>query len=165
MKKLLTVVLIGCLVLSLMACGAKEETLKEAVSTPEITQTAEIDLESTETEAELNTENIKEATPTEEQPEIKKDTDPYADRVYVGEYQGRTLVIKSVNSDGNPTMITVDGKEYEINENGEFVLEEGNSGCILSNEAVRDENGLITGFEIKFAFGDTYILSEDINGE
>lgn len=62
-------------------------------------------------------------------------------------------------------MITVEGKEYEINENGEFVLEEGNSGCILSGEAVRDEDGLITEFDIKFAFSDTYILSEDTSTE
>ncbi|HKM04275.1 MAG TPA: hypothetical protein VJZ04_06725 [Lachnospiraceae bacterium] len=162
MKKIIAVVLVGCMTISLMACGAKEESEEQSVTTSEVTQTAEAEAESTGENVELSTENTGEsAAPADEQPEVEENSDPYAERVYIGEYQGKTLVIKSANLDGNPTMIAVDDKEFEIDENGEFFLEEGNVGCILLGEAVRDENGLITEFEIKFAFSDHYILSED----
>lgn len=166
MKKILSVVLVGCMVLSFMACGAKEESTEEDSSAAtEITQNAENEAESTEVLTEQVEDSTEEETVTEEQSEVNEDTNPYADKVYVGTYQGRTLIIKAVNSEGNPLVITIDDEEYEVNENGEFFMEDGNSGCLLSNEAERDENGLITKLEIKFAFSDTYILGSDTNGE
>lgn len=165
MKKILSVVLVGCMVLSFMACGAKEESTEDSSAATEITQNAENEPESTEVLTEQVEDSTEEETVTEEQSEVNEDTNPYADKVYVGTYQGRTLIIKAVNSEGNPLVITIDDEEYEVNENGEFFMEEGNSGCLLSSEAERDESGLITKLDIKFAFGDTYILSNETSGE
>ena len=71
MKKILSVVLVGCMVLSFMACGAKEESTEDSSAATEITQNAENEPESTEVLTEQVEDSTEEETVTEEQSEVK----------------------------------------------------------------------------------------------